>query len=460
VVTFSHADQGTAEAAWAGSGLAVAPELPLGPAELAAMRFVVLAAHPDDETLGAGGLMARLAALGAEVDVLLCTAGEGSHPDSPTTSPDELAQARLAEFAAALAALGLRDRWRFLGLPDRSLGSQADAVAVAVRDAAARLPGRPDRLVLVAPYRSDGHADHDALGAVVAEIARQDGHALLEYPIWYWHWATPKDQEWRTWVRFPLDGPSSEAKERAMAEHATQVMPLSPAPGDETLLSREFLGHFARGYEVFAWTPPKDTSGPVHSSQDAEEVFDAVHNGSADPWDYDSSWYERRKRALTLAALPGETYERGLEVGCSIGTLTADLAGRCHSLVAVDASRAAVRRAAQRFDGSDGVRVEHRVVPGSWPDGTFDLLVVSEVGYYLAPAELADLWDRVEASLEPGGVLVLCHWRHPIDGWQLDGDTVHALARQRLRWQTTGMYQERDFVLEILVRPARKADVA
>jgi LmbE family N-acetylglucosaminyl deacetylase len=177
VVTFSHADQGTAEAAWAGSGLAVAPELPLGPAELAAMRFVVLAAHPDDETLGAGGLMARLAALGAEVDVLLCTAGEGSHPDSPTTSPDELAQARLAEFAAALAALGLRDRWRFLGLPDRSLGSQADAVAVAVRDAAARLPGRPDRLVLVAPYRSDGHADHDALGAVVAEIARQEGHA-------------------------------------------------------------------------------------------------------------------------------------------------------------------------------------------------------------------------------------------------------------------------------------------
>jgi LmbE family N-acetylglucosaminyl deacetylase/SAM-dependent methyltransferase len=459
-VTFSHADQGTAEAAWAGSGLAVAPELPLGRDELAAMRFVVLAAHPDDETLGAGGLMAGLAALGADVEVLLCTAGEGSHPDSPTTSRGELAQARLAEFAAALAVLGLQDRWRFLGLPDRGLGSQVDAVAVGVRDAAARLPGRPDRLVLVAPYRSDGHADHDALGAVAADIARRDGHGLLEYPIWYWHWATPEDRDWRTWVRFPLDGRSGEAKERAMAEHSTQVMPLSPAPGDETLLSREFLAHFSRGYEVFAWTPPTNVSGASHSSRDAEEVFDAVHHGSADPWNYASSWYERRKRAITLAALPGETYERGLEVGCSIGTLTADLAGRCRSLLAVDASGAAVRRATQRLEGRDGIRVEQRVVPGSWPEGTFDLLVVSEVGYYLDPTELAELWDQVEASLEPAGVLVLCHWRHPIEGWQLDGDTVHALARQRLRWQTTGMYQERDFVLEILVCPDHRADVA
>jgi len=460
VVTFSHTDQGTAEAAWARSGLAVAPELPLGPAELAVMRFVVLAAHPDDETLGAGGLMARLAALGADVEVLLCTAGEGSHPDSPTTSPEELAQARLAEFAAALAALGLQDRWRFLGFPDRGLGSHTDAIAAAVREAAARLPGRPDQLVLVAPYRSDGHADHDALGAVAAETAREEGHALLEYPIWYWHWATPADHHWRAWVRFPLDTPSGEAKERAMAEHATQVMPLSPALGDETLLNRDFLDHFARGYEVFAWTPARDVPGPAHSSQDAEEVFDAVHNGSADPWDYASSWYERRKRALTLAALPGEMYQRALEVGCSIGTLTEDLAGRCRSVLAVDASGAAVRLARHRLEGREGVRVEQRVVPGSWPEGTFDLLVVSEVGYYLAPGELADLWDRVEAALEPGGVLVLCHWRHPIEGWQLDGDTVHALARERLRWQATALYRERDFVLEILVRPARGTDAA
>lgn len=457
MVTFSHADQGTGEAAWAVSGLDAAPELPLDPAELAGMRFVVLAAHPDDETLGAGGLMASLAALGAEVDVLLCTAGEGSHPDSPTTSPEQLAHTRLAEFSAALAALGLADRWAFLGLPDRGLGEHAGTIAKAVREAARRLPGDPDRLALVAPYRADGHGDHDALGAAAAEVARQDGHALLEYPIWFWHWAAPQVPEWRSWLRFHLDEPARAAKRRAMAEHATQVQPLSPLPGDETLLSGHFLAHFSRPFEVFAWTPAPTASAQAHSSDDAELVFDGVHGGFTDPWNYTGSWYERRKRALTLAALPEESYESGLEVGCSIGTLTAGLAARCRKMLAVDASGTAVHRARQHLAGCPGVRVEHCVVPGAWPGGTFDLVVVSEVGYYLSAGELGQLWDRIEASLNPGGTLLLCHWRHPIAGWELDGDTVHAMARQRLGWRTAGLYQERDFVLELMVAPGHKA---
>ncbi|GGI02117.1 PIG-L family deacetylase [Arthrobacter liuii] len=457
MVTFSHTDQGTSEAAWAVTALAAAPEVPLAPTELAGMRFVVLAAHPDDETLGAGGFIASLVALGAAVEVLLCTAGEGSHPDSPTTTPEQLATVRVAEFSAALAALGLEDHWTFIGLPDRGLGSHTEAITAAIRDAAQRLPGDAGRLALVAPYRADGHGDHDALGAAAAEVARQDGHALLEYPIWFWHWATPQDKDWRPWVRFHLDSRAREAKKRAMAEHATQVQPLSPLPGDETLLSGQFLEHFSRGYEVFAWTPAQSPPGRWHSSAEAEAVFDGVHNGSVDPWNYTGSWYERRKRALTLAALPDESYARGLEVGCSIGTLTALLAARCRALLAVDASGTAVRRARQLLEGSPWVQVEQRVLPESWPGGTFDLVVVSEVGYYLAADELARLWDRIEESLEPGGTLLLCHWRHPITGWELNGDTVHALARQRLGWRTAGLYQERDFVLEVLVAPGSGA---
>ena len=88
------------------------------------MRFLVLAAHPDDETLGAGGLLARLHALGAEVEVLLCTAGEASHPGSATVSREELTARRLAEFAAALDHLGLNGRWRYLGLPDSGLAER------------------------------------------------------------------------------------------------------------------------------------------------------------------------------------------------------------------------------------------------------------------------------------------------------------------------------------------------
>ena len=101
-MTFSHADAGTDEAAWAGSALAGIGELPLGPDELAGMAFILLAAHPDDESLGAGGLLARLSGAGAAVEVLLCSAGEASHPDSPTTTPEQLAT-EVHQLAHALA---------------------------------------------------------------------------------------------------------------------------------------------------------------------------------------------------------------------------------------------------------------------------------------------------------------------------------------------------------------------
>lgn len=455
MVTFSHTDLGTSESEWAASGLSAAPELPLGAAELAAMRFVVVAAHPDDETLGAGGFVASLLASGASVDVILCTAGEGSHPASPTHPPEKLAAVRLEEFAAGLAALGLEEHWQFLGLPDRGLGGHSAVIAEAIRAAVRRHPVEPDRLMLVAPYRADGHADHDALGAVAADIAREDGHGLLEYPIWYWHWAGPGHPDWQDWVRCHLDLPARAAKERAMDAHATQTRPLSPAAGDEVLLNEDFLRHFSRGYEMFAWTPPREPAA-VRRSSDAELIFDGVHTRAEDPWDYDTSWYERRKRALTLASLPEESYPAGLEVGCSIGALTAELARRCRSLLAVDASGVAARKAAARLAGSPHVQVRHLVVPGTWPKGTFDLVVVSEVGYYLSPDELAAMWDRVEETIAPGGTLVLCHWRHPVDGWELDGEAVHVSARTRLRWESAGLYRERDFILEVLIAPTTR----
>lgn len=449
-MTFSHADAGTSEADWAASGLPAAPVLALDAAGPDTVRLVVLAAHPDDETLGAGGLVASLLAAGAEVDVILCTAGEGSHPASPTHSPEQLASIRLEEFAAALAALGLGpEHWHFLALPDRGLGGHAAAITDAIRKAIRRLPVPPGRVVLVAPYRADGHADHDALGAVAAEIARQGGHGLLEYPIWYWHWARPANPDWQDWVRYPLDPAARATKARAMAAHATQIRPLSPANGDEVLLGEGFLQHFSRGYEMFAWTPPGPRGQDAHSSADAERIFDRVHGRDDDPWNYTSSWYERRKRALTLAALPAESYSAALEIGCSIGTLTADLSPRCRSLLAVDASGIAAGHAAERLAASPHVSVRNMVVPASWPEGPFDLVVVSEVGYYLAPDELSALWDRIQETILPGGTLLLCHWRHPVEGWLLDGEAVHASARETPHWQSAGLYRERDFILEV-----------
>ena len=150
---------------------------------------------------------------------------------------------------------------------------------------------------------------------------------------------------------------------------------------------------------------------------------------------------------------------RSLEIGCSIGTLSVELAARCGSFLAVDASSTALERAASRLAHVGAATTRHLTVPNEWPDGAFDLIVVSEVGYYLSPAELAGLFDRIEDSLMPGGTLALCHWRHPVSGWELDGDSVHAAARQHLGWTGGGVYRERDFVLEVLLAPDMARDV-
>lgn len=461
-MTFSHTDRGTDEQDWAASGLPALAELPLCRQELGTMRFVVLAAHPDDETLGAGGLLSLLHSLGSDVDVLLCTAGERSHPDSTTMTPEQLAAVRLEEFGSAMEVLGLAGRWRFLGLPDGGLTEQKAEISAQLREAINRHHGDPQQLAIVAPYRADGHADHDAAGHAAAQVAREDGHALLEYPIWYWLWASPEDAAWRSWARLPLDTEQQAAKAAAMGVHTSQTRPLSARAGDEALLGDDFLKHFRRPFETFAWhrASPGGAAGTAsaasvapHTSMDAQRIFDEVHSESADPWHYTTLWYERRKRSLTLAALPRERYESGVEIGCSIGTLTAELAGRCASLLAVDASSTALKLAAERLAPFPGVATRQLTLPAEWPEGSYDLVVVSEVGYYLAPAELNQLLGQIQSSMAPGGTLLLCHWRHPISGWELDGDSVHAMARNLLRWPTAGLYQERDFVLETLVAP-------
>ncbi|MCB5272788.1 1D-myo-inositol 2-acetamido-2-deoxy-alpha-D-glucopyranoside deacetylase [Arthrobacter sp. SO5] len=462
MVSFTHRDAGTGEDGWAASGLPVLPELPLDAGELAAAAFIVLAAHPDDESLGAGGLLARLRASGAEVTVLLCTAGEASHPDSPTTTPDRLAAVRLREFGGAMGQLLPGSEWQYLALPDGKLAGHreeiratlADAVAAAV--AGAGVP--PERIILVAPYRHDGHTDHEVLGSIAADTATAGGHGLLEYPIWYWLWADPSDPAWQSWLRVPLSPAERQAKAAAMASHASQVQALSGQPGDEVLLTPAFLAHFERPFETFAWQRPGagGAAGASYTAHDAEAIFDAVHTGTADPWQYTTSWYEHRKRSLTLAALPLPNYAAGLEIGCSIGTLSVELAPRCETFLAVDASSAALAHAARRLAHLPAAETRQLTIPQEWPEGRFDLIVVSEVGYYLAPDELAGLFSRLEAALLPGGTLVLCHWRHPISGWELDGDSVHAAARRQLAWADAGLYRERDFVLEILTAPGSR----
>ena len=156
--------------------------------------------------------------------------------------------------------------------------------------------------------------------------------------------------------------------------------------------------------------------------------FDAVFAASDDPWRFRSRWYEQRKRALTLASLPAPRYRNAYEPGCANGELSAALAGRCEALLVSDGADKAVALARRRLAALPHVSVAKAWLPAEWPiDQTFDLVVLSELGYYLDAASLGELARRVRRSLRPGATVLACHWRRPIHGCPLDGDRVHAL---------------------------------
>lgn len=190
--------------------------------------------------------------------------------------------------------------------------------------------------------------------------------------------------------------------------------------------------------------------------------FEAMYAADADPWGFDERWYERRKHALTVAALPRPRYRAAFEPGCSIGTLTELLAPRCERLLAVDVAERAVAAARARLAGAGHVDVRRMAVPDRWPDGPFDLVVLSEVGYYQDGPGLDRLLERAVAGLEPGGDLVAVHWRHPVADYPLSGDAVHARLADRPGLTRTCRHVEADFLLEVHARtpPATRSVAA
>lgn len=441
MVTFTHLEAGTRAATWlAAERWRSTRQLDLADVE----RLLVVAAHPDDESLGAGGLLARASERGISVRVVIASDGEGSHPDSPTHAPERLTEIRRREALDAAALLGGSIEVEQLGLPDGGLQERESELRGHLDAVLAELGG-PGTLV-VAPWREDGHPDHEAAGRAAAYAAATAGARMLEYPIWLWHWAAPDAAvvPWERLVRLHLSDSQRGRKRAAILAHASQCRPLSAAPGDEAVLSPAMLEHFAHPFEAFI-EPGRGTVDAAH--------FEAQYAGDDDPWGYETRWYEARKRAVTLAALPHARYARALEVGCSIGVLTAELAPRCESLLGVDVAPAAIRQARARLAEHANVELEQIAIPTDWPEGSFDLIVLSEVGYYWSHCDLRLTLLRAVASLDPGGVLVACHWRHPDSDSPLSGDEVHAELARTPGIVRAVQHVEEDFLLDVYRRP-------
>lgn len=196
---------------------------------------VVVAPHPDDETLAVGGLIAMLDERDVPVSVLAVTDGEASHPSEP-----DLARKRRSEQEDALAELGFAGDLVRLALPDSGLDDHR-------ADIRRELVERCDTdTVLVAPWEHDGHIDHDVCGSVARGVAAEVGATLLAYPVWAWQWLTPEELESAAVRKITLDDPARAAKARALEHYRSQLTDELGPP----IVTPDAAVRFARPWEV------------------------------------------------------------------------------------------------------------------------------------------------------------------------------------------------------------------
>ncbi|TLU99559.1 class I SAM-dependent DNA methyltransferase [Dyadobacter luticola] len=156
-----------------------------------------------------------------------------------------------------------------------------------------------------------------------------------------------------------------------------------------------------------------------------EDYFNNVYQNSNDPWNFESSEYELGKYKETVKYLSRDFFKNAFEIGCSIGVLTHMFADRCGALLSVDAAEAPLVKARSRLRGFEHVRIEKMSVPQQFPEEQFDLILMSEVGYYLSMPDLLKLQQEMLNHLEKGGQLLLVHWTPEVHDYPLTGDQVH-----------------------------------
>lgn len=209
-------------------------------------RVVVVAPHPDDEVLGVGGLLRLASEQGTAIDVVAVTDGEACRLDWCAQVDVERRRAiRRAEVRAALRVLDVRADVVHCALPDGSVAAHEEALAELL---APRVAGAAWCL---APWRGDGHPDHEAAGRAAATAAERANVPLAEYPVWAWHWAVPGDGRlpWDRARRVDLPDEVGAAKAAAIAEFASQLEPAG-APGADAVLPAAVVERFHRPFEV------------------------------------------------------------------------------------------------------------------------------------------------------------------------------------------------------------------
>jgi SAM-dependent methyltransferase len=173
---------------------------------------------------------------------------------------------------------------------------------------------------------------------------------------------------------------------------------------------------------------------------------------SQDPWQLAERWYDRRKYAITMAMLPAARYRHAFEPGCSVGVLTEHLTARCDRVTATDVAAAALEAADARLRNSglrDTVTLAQSSIDSPWPQDGFDLVVLSEVGYYLTASTLRAVLDRECPRLAPGASVIAAHWRHQVAEYPLSGDEANDIVAATQGLFRLASYRDEDMVIDV-----------
>ncbi|RKD83878.1 PIG-L deacetylase family protein [Kushneria marisflavi] len=254
--------EGTPEADWQARGKLeamplISHEMLVAPSQHA----VIVAPHPDDETLGFAGLMLQLAAAGHALQIVAVTDGTASHAGSSHWTPEHLARQRPRESLEALSRLGCQQQTTVirLGLPDTRVAEHESTLCDHL------LTELTPAHVVLTTWRGDGHPDHEATGRACVRACGITGARLIEIPIWTWHWAAPQDSRvpWGRARRLPLDETLLAKKRAAIQAHESQLS-VDPATGKAPILPDHVLARLTRPYEVFFIDEPSAPAGRAY----------------------------------------------------------------------------------------------------------------------------------------------------------------------------------------------------
>ncbi len=356
--------------------------------------LIIIAPHPDDELLGAGAIMARAVADDAPVAVIILTDGGAS---DPTIESSLLSSRRRGEVCAGLEVmLGNVPPIVFLDQLDGKADARSPLIGPG-SDIAALLAAFPDSDVLVTDP-ADGHPDHKAAFGLASRFAAAGLiRSLSVMPV-----SQRIDGAFDPmhFEPHPVDAFGPE-KAAALACHQSQI-------GSERgfALSSVVIADFCQTeYTSRVHDRAHAANEPV-----AADHFEGMFRKSPDPWGYDTETYEADRFARTIAALGGKRFEHALELGCGNGALTSRLVDHCDAIVATDVSHAALEVAATRLAGHASVMLIQGQLPQDVPHGTFDLIVMSDMLYYLGLLGVARLMSKLQDRAAPNCQMVITNY--------------------------------------------------